>query len=351
MFIRPWATALTLCALALAGCANGGGLTTAGGGGGGGGGGGSPLPADTIGFSIPTGPIGVENDPVWGTISGFTQTSTSQVLAFAPGTKITLQNLSSTDPHTFNVIKLASGPPANFPANPTLSFNAKGSVLDTGYASGIVNPNKSVTVTLSKPGTYLIGCAFHYLIGMRDVIQVSANATPGPQATAPPSKGDAVIPSLVDQNGRSFTLATLHGEPAIVTFVSAHCTDACPLINAQFAAAARELKRRGSPAHLVTITLDPEHDPPSLMRALARQFGADARTWLVASGTPANVNAVARAFGVVAIVGKSGFREQHTTFVYELDASGALVKTTMASSDLADTMVDALAAGRVAVAQ
>jgi protein SCO1/2 len=350
MFRRPWAYALTLSAFALAACANGGGLTTISSGGGGGGGG-SPLPADTIGISIPTGPIGVENDPVWGTISGFTQTSTSQVLAFPPGTKITLQNLSSTDAHTFNVIDVTNGPPANFPANPTLSFTAKGTQLEKGFASGILNPKKSVTVTLSKPGIYLVGCAFHYLIGMRDVIQVSASATPGPQATAPPSKGDALIPSLVDQNGRSFTLASLHGEPAIVTFVSAHCTDACPLINAQFAAAARVLKRRGSPAHLVTITLDPEHDPPSLMRAMARQFGADARTWLVASGTPPNVNAVAREFGVVAIAGKSGYREEHTTFVYELDASGTLVKTTMASSDLADTMVDALAGGRVAVAR
>jgi cytochrome oxidase Cu insertion factor (SCO1/SenC/PrrC family) len=87
------------------------------------------------------------------------------------------------------------------------------------------------------------------------------------------------------------------------------------------------------------------------MRAMAQRFGADARTWLVASGAPANVNAVAQEFGVVAIVGKSGFREQHTTFVYELDASGTLVKTTMASSDLADTMVDALAVARVAVAR
>ena len=73
--------------------------------------------------------------------------------------------------------------------------------------------------------------------------------------------------------------------------------------------------------------------------------------WLVAGGRPADVNAVARAFGVVAITGKSGFREQHTTFVYVLDADGRLVKTMLASSDLADTMVDELAGRRVAVTQ
>jgi protein SCO1/2 len=292
----------------------------------------------------------MENDPVWGTIGGFTQSTTSQVLAFAPGTKITLQNLSTTDPHTFDVIALTGGPPPNFPANPNLSFTAKGKgQLAAGYASGIINPTQSVTVTLSKPGIYLIGCAFHYSIGMRDVIQVSASATPGPQATAGPTPKPAALPALVDQTGRRFTLASLHGSPAVVTFVSAHCTDACPLINAQFAAAARILKQRGSPAHLVTITLDPQHDPPSLMRAMAREFGADPHTWLVASGAPADVNAVARAFGVVAIAGKGGYREQHTTFVYELDASGTLVKTTMASSGLADALVQTLAGAQVAV--
>jgi protein SCO1 len=350
MFRRPWAYALTFAAFSLAACANGGGLATPDTSGGGGGGGSSAVPADTIGISIPTGPIGMENDPVWGTIGGFTQSTTSQVLAFPPGTKITLQNLSSTDPHTFNVIALTSGPPPKFPANPNLSFDAKGNgQLGTGFASGIINPMQNVTVTLSKPGIYLIGCAFHYLIGMRDVIQVSASATPGPQATAGPTPKPAAQAALIDQNGRRFTLASLQGAPAVVTFVSAHCTDACPLINAQFAAAARALARRDSRAHLVTITLDPEHDPPSLMRALARTFHADPRTWLVASGTPANVNAVARAFGVVAITGKSGYREEHTTFVYELDSAGKLVKTTMASSDLADTLVETLGGSQVAV--
>jgi protein SCO1 len=349
MFKRGLAYALALAAISLAACENGGGLATPDTSGGGGGGS-SAVPADTIGISIPTGTIGIENDPVWGAIGGFTQSTTSQVLAFPPGTKITLQNLSSTDPHTFNVIALSGGPPPKFPANPNLSFTAAGhGQVGTGFASGIINPMQSVTVTLSKPGTYLVGCAFHYLIGMRDVLQVSASATPGPQASPGPTPKPAAATALVDQNGRHFTLASLAGAPTIVTFVSAHCTDACPLINAQFAAAARALKRRGSSAHLVTITLDPEHDPPSLMRAMARTFGADPHTWLVASGRPADVNGVARAFGVVAIAGKSGYREQHTTFVYELDPTGKLVKTTMASSDLADTLVQTLSVPQVAV--
>jgi plastocyanin len=55
--------------------------------------------------------------------------------------------------------------------------------LQKGYASGAIQPGKSVTVVLSKPGNYLIGCAFHYHEGMQDVIVVKKNATPGPQGT------------------------------------------------------------------------------------------------------------------------------------------------------------------------
>lgn len=141
------------------------------------------LPKDTIGEELPSEGVGTEKDPTWGLVGGFTQTKHAQVLAFAPGTKITIRNLSGSFPHTLDVVELAGKPPAHFPSNPTLSFNAAGNgQLGKGYASGTIEPGKSVTVTLSKPGTYLIGCAFHYSEGMQDVIRVVAKATPGPSA-------------------------------------------------------------------------------------------------------------------------------------------------------------------------
>ena len=90
----PAAVFVAAAVCAVAACTNGGGLGSVGNGGGGGGSP-SPLPSAAIGVGIPTGKIGVEDDPVWGTISGYTQSQTSQILAFAPGAKITIQNLSS----------------------------------------------------------------------------------------------------------------------------------------------------------------------------------------------------------------------------------------------------------------
>lgn len=177
-------------------------LAACGGGGGGGvtptGGGGSqstpppPVTANTIGIALPSGPIGTVSTSAYGTVGGFTQQTYSQTLAFAPGTTVTIRNLSSTTAHTLNVLSTSS-----FPANPALSTGASGtSSLDANYASGSIAPGGSVTVTLATAGTYYIGCAYHYMNtpSMRDVLIVSASATPGPQATPQPSATGSPAP-------------------------------------------------------------------------------------------------------------------------------------------------------------
>jgi protein SCO1/2 len=354
MQLRTVAAALVVpIACVIAACTNGGGLGSIGGGGGSP----SPFPSGGIGIGIPTGKIGVENDPTWGTVSGYTQNQTSQIMAFPPGSKITVKNLSTTTPHTLNVVAVASAPPAHFPPSPSLSFSPRGNgVLGPNYASGTLNPQGTVTLTLSKPGIYLIGCAFHYVqFHMRDVVQVIAGATPGPTASPGPGGYDSVAPQahaaraapavpqthLVDQQRRAFTLLSLRGRPLAVTFVAAHCTDACPLINAQFSAAAKRIAREHLRARLLTITLDPEHDSPATMRELAKRFDADPRYWLLAGGSTRDVHRIMRTFGVISVEGQRGYHDRHTTFVYLLRSDGKLVQTMLASTALTDALVEA----------
>ena len=149
-------------------------------------------------------------------------------------------------------------------------------------------------------------------------------------------------PQLVDQTGHAFTLGSLLGRPTVVTFVSAHCTDACPLVNAQFALAARTIARRRIVATLLTVTLDPQRDSAADMRKMAREFAADPRYWKIADGSVENVRRVMERFGVVAVRAESGYREAHSTFVYVLDGKGAQVETMLASSGLAGDIVNAV---------
>jgi plastocyanin len=141
----------------------------------------------TIGFAQPDGTIGVVNDPSFGTVGGYTQNVYSQTVAFAPGTVVTLRNLSAATDHTLNVLSTTS-----FPASPSLPTTASGgSTLAAGFTSGTIHGGGTLSVTLATAGTYYIGCAYHYMdaVSMRDVIQVSTTATPGPQATPQPSGG------------------------------------------------------------------------------------------------------------------------------------------------------------------
>lgn len=182
---------LSVAALALAACGGGGGGYSAPVAGGGGG----PVPqppgvqALVIGLALPSGTIGIENDPVFGMVGGFTQQTYSQVLGFAPGANIKVQNLSSTTIHTLNVLGTVTGAPS-FPANPALTTTASGTpgMLDANFASGNIAPGASIGPLTLVAGTYYIGCAYHYTSNtMRSALVVSAAATPGPQATPLPA--------------------------------------------------------------------------------------------------------------------------------------------------------------------
>jgi plastocyanin len=141
------------------------------------------LPKNTVGEELPVEGVGTKKDKPWGMVGGFTQTQYAQVLAFPPGTKLKIRNLSKTTQHTFNVVAVVTKPPAKFPKSQPSLNPSGGTVLQKGFASGAIDPGKSITLTLSKPGTYLIECAFHYGEGMQDVIVVKKGAKPGPQGT------------------------------------------------------------------------------------------------------------------------------------------------------------------------
>jgi plastocyanin len=144
------------------------------------------LPKDSIGEELPTEGVGTQRNTTWGMIGGFTQMTYAQVLAFPPGTKITVHNLSKTTEHTFNVVGKTTKSPARFPMKQPSFTPSGGGKLVVGFASGPIKPGKSITVTLAKTGTYLIECAFHFKEGMRDVLIVENKAKPGPQGTPIP---------------------------------------------------------------------------------------------------------------------------------------------------------------------
>ncbi len=141
------------------------------------------------------------------------------------------------------------------------------------------------------------------------------------------------VPLMQDQRGRAFSLTSI-GAPVVLTFVSAHCVDACPLINAQFARMQQTLRRSRIPVRLLTLSLDPEHDRAKDMRQIATTFAADRRFWIVGTAPASILYGLMHRFGVTAQRGSREYDDIHTTFVYLLDKRGRFVKTMLAGTNL-----------------
>jgi cytochrome oxidase Cu insertion factor (SCO1/SenC/PrrC family) len=145
----------------------------------------------------------------------------------------------------------------------------------------------------------------------------------------------AAVLTLIDQHSRPVALSAFAGHPLAVSFVSAHCTDVCPLIDAQIAqAAALERARRGR-MRFLTITLDPERDTHADMVRLSRVFDADATYWRIASGPPQLVHVLMDRFGIKVGRGSDGFADAHTSAVIVLDGRGNVAAALLPSSNLA----------------
>jgi len=115
----------------------------------------------------------------------------------------------------------------------------------------------------------------------------------------PASNGNNCLPdvSLIDQHGKTISLASLKGKPVLIDFIYTSCASTCPVLTAKIAAVARELgPALGANVTIVSITLDPEHDGPAQLAAYAKSQSADNNGWLFLTGKPADIDQVLAAF-------------------------------------------------------
>ena len=111
---------------------------------------------------------------------------------------------------------------------------------------------------------------------------------------------------LVDQTGATHRLSDWRGRALAVTFVYTRCPvpDFCPLMDRHFADLQRAILSDPAlrdKAHLVSVSFDPAHDTPAVIKAHARERGADPRGWSYLTGDAAAIEHLTSRFGVSAI--------------------------------------------------
>ena len=94
-----------------------------------------------------------------------------------------------------------------------------------------------------------------------------------------------------------FRSLTEGDRPLVVNFIFTTCTTICPVMSNTFAGARAQLAASEPPPLLVSISIDPEHDTPAVMKRYAESFSAGP-DWLFLTGSIEDITRLQRAMGV-----------------------------------------------------
>jgi cytochrome oxidase Cu insertion factor (SCO1/SenC/PrrC family) len=102
---------------------------------------------------------------------------------------------------------------------------------------------------------------------------------------------------LISSTGAPTSLAQYRGKDIVMAPFLSLCQDECPLVTGAFIALQRDVRAAGLGSKVVfmEITVDPGRDSSARLAAYSKEFGAD---WVLATGTPANLDALWKFLGV-----------------------------------------------------
>jgi len=143
-------------------------------------------------------------------------------------------------------------------------------------------------------------------------VKVTAHAKPAPHTTQRiPAPGD-IVPdfSFTNQDSQRSSIQQYRGKVVLITFIYTRCPfpDFCPRMSSNFAEIDKQLAADPTLAahiHLLSVSFDPEHDTPKVLRDYAFSVAhthdpALFRRWEFAVPRAADLPKIADFFGLVA---------------------------------------------------
>lgn len=130
--------------------------------------------------------------------------------------------------------------------------------------------------------------------------------------------------SLVDQAGKTVTLASLRGKTVVLTFAFAHCQTICPTLVSDCLAGIRDFS--SDKVELLIVTLDPWRDTPQSLPFLAEKWKLP-EIARVLSGEVEDVTKLLDAYKVPYQRNENTGDVTHPALVYIIDAEGNIAYT------------------------
>jgi len=136
--------------------------------------------------------------------------------------------------------------------------------------------------------------------------------------------GPAADFELIAQSGDRFSMADVRGKIVAVSFTYTSCIDTCPILTALMVSVQKKLGSKfGSEVFFVTVSMDPDIDRPEVLKAYAQALGSDLRGWAFVTGTEAEIQQVARDYGVFRKKREDG-EVDHTLLTSIIDRTGTV---------------------------
>jgi protein SCO1/2 len=192
---------------------------------------------------------------------------------------------------------------------------------------GAVKPGDLITATL------IVDEVTGYLENVKKTGEAPLPAEVPRRSVGPLIEPGAEVPdgAFVDQDGRERQLSGWRGKTTVVTFIYTRCPipNFCPLMDRNFAEVQAALKQDPALAervHLVSVSFDPDHDTPAVLKKHAERVGADPALWSYVTGSRESIDTFGAGFGVT-IMREDGTIEEiiHNLRTAVIDPEGRLV--------------------------
>lgn len=136
--------------------------------------------------------------------------------------------------------------------------------------------------------------------------------------------GDFVLSST---RGVPLDTRQLRGKVVLLNFGFASCPDVCPTVLARLRQVLKELGPDAAGTQVVFVSFDPARDTLDQLKGYVAHFHPDI---IAATGTDAEIAAVAKQYGVVYMKedtgSAAGYAFAHSDYIYLLDTDGRLRK-------------------------
>ena len=131
--------------------------------------------------------------------------------------------------------------------------------------------------------------------------------------------------ALTDQNGRPVSLASLRGKAVLLAFLDPVCITDCPLEAQEFRQAGQQLGAQARHVELVAVNLNPLYNSTAYTRAFDREEQlTGVRNWLFLTGSPAQLQAVWKQYGIASQNLPAGSMLGHSDAAFVIGPGGHL---------------------------